>query len=144
VIRAAVHESTPCHHQNRAGHSIGRWENDVLIVDTVGFLPGVHTGSTRHIDKLHVVERFSLDPKTMILTRSYTAEDPTYFKGQDTGSDTVQPADAVYTEDHCKEQGFLDYSRESSKDLKIGARWRLTPKCQNPSTGVIPFRSTQR
>ena len=26
---------------SRAGHSIGRWENDVLIVDTVGFAPGV-------------------------------------------------------------------------------------------------------
>ena len=26
---------------SRAGHSIGRWENDVLMVDTVGFAPGV-------------------------------------------------------------------------------------------------------
>ena len=26
---------------SRAGHSIGRWENDVLVVDTVGFAPGV-------------------------------------------------------------------------------------------------------
>ncbi|HEY9181972.1 MAG TPA: DUF6152 family protein, partial [Gammaproteobacteria bacterium] len=24
----------------RAGHSIGRWENDVLVVDTIGFAPG--------------------------------------------------------------------------------------------------------
>ena len=24
----------------RAGHSIGRWDGDVLVVDTVGFLPG--------------------------------------------------------------------------------------------------------
>ena len=26
---------------SRAGHSTGRWENDVLVVDTVGFAPGV-------------------------------------------------------------------------------------------------------
>ena len=26
---------------SRAGHSIGRWEGDVLVVDTVGFAPGV-------------------------------------------------------------------------------------------------------
>ena len=26
---------------SRAGHSIGRWENDVLVVDTVGFRAGV-------------------------------------------------------------------------------------------------------
>jgi hypothetical protein len=115
-LKRTIHMNLKTHSANikptRAGHSIGRWENDVLIVDTAGFLPGVLTGSTRHTDKLHVVERFSLDPKTMILTRAYTAEDPTYFKGQYSGSDTVQPADAVYTEDRCKEQGFLDYSKQ--------------------------------
>ena len=26
---------------SRRGHSTGRWENDVLVVDTVGFAPGV-------------------------------------------------------------------------------------------------------
>ena len=55
---------------SRAGHSIGRWEGDVLVVDTVRFLPGVLNAPVRHGDKLHVVERFSLDPKTMKLTRS--------------------------------------------------------------------------
>ena len=30
----------------RGGHSIGRWEGDVLIVDTVGFLPGQLTAGT--------------------------------------------------------------------------------------------------
>ena len=100
---------------SRAGHSIGRWEGDVLVVDTVGFLPGVLTGSVRHSDKLHVVERFSLDPKAMRLTRSYTAEDPVYLKGQYTGSDVVDPADAAFTDDRCKEQGFLDYSKELGK-----------------------------
>jgi len=99
----------------RAGHSIGHWDGDVLVVDTVGFLPGVLTGSVRHSDKLHVVERFSLDPKAMTLTRSYSAEDSTYLKGQYTGSDVIQPADAKYTEDHCKEQGFIDYSKRGGR-----------------------------
>jgi hypothetical protein len=95
----------------RAGHSIGRWENDVLVVDTVGFLPGVLNAPVRHSDKLHVVERFSLDPNTMKLTRSYVAEDPVNLKGQYTGSDVVQVADAPFTADNCKEQGFIDYSK---------------------------------
>jgi len=95
---------------SRAGHSIGRWEGDILVVDTVGFLPGVLTQPVRHSDRLHVVERFSLAPATMTLTRSYTAEDPIYLKGQYTGSDSVQPADAAYTADRCKEQGFINYS----------------------------------
>jgi hypothetical protein len=99
----------------RAGHSIGRWDGDVLIVDTVGFMPGVLNAPVRHGDRLHVVERFSLDPKTIKLTRSYVAEDPVYLKGQYTGSDVIQVADAPYTQDHCKEQGFIDYSKQAAR-----------------------------
>ena len=100
---------------SRAGHSIGRWEGDVLVVDTTGFLPGVLNAPVRHSDKLHVVERFTLDPATMKLTRAYTAEDPVYLKGKYTGTDTVQPADAAYTKDNCKEQGFIDYSKQAQQ-----------------------------
>jgi len=99
----------------RAGHSIGRWENDVLIVDTVGFLPGVLNAPVRNSDKLHIVERFSLDPKTVKLTRAYTAEDPVYLKGEYKGQDIVEVADQPFTEDHCKDQTFVDYSKVSQK-----------------------------
>jgi hypothetical protein len=99
----------------RAGHSIGRWEGDVLVVDTVGFMPGVLNAPVRHGDKLHVVERFVLDPKTMELARSYVAEDPLYLKGQYSGSDVIQVADAPYAQDKCKEQGFIDYSKQGGR-----------------------------
>jgi Family of unknown function (DUF6152) len=97
---------------SRPGHSIGRWENDVLVVDTIGFAPGVLSGPVRHSDKLHVTEHFSLEPKTMTLTRSYEAEDPVYLKGKYTGSDTVNVADAPYSPGRCQELGFIDYSKE--------------------------------
>jgi len=97
----------------RAGHSIGRWEGDVLIVDTVGFLPGVLNAPVRHGDKLHVVERFTLDPKTMKLTRAYTAEDPDYLKGQYTGSDIIGIADQPFTKDNCKDQTLVNYSKQN-------------------------------
>jgi hypothetical protein len=100
---------------SRAGHSIGRWEGDVLVVDTVGFLPGVLNQPVRHGSKLHVVERFSFDPTTMKLTRAYTAEDPDYMKGQYSGSDTIGIADQPYTEDDCKEQTLVDYSKQQSQ-----------------------------
>ncbi len=65
----------------RAGHSIGRWDGDVLVVDTARFLPGVLNGAVPNSDKLHVVERFSLDPNTVKLTRAYEADDAVYLKG---------------------------------------------------------------
>jgi len=99
----------------RAGHSIGRWDGDVLVVDTARFLPGVLNGTVRHSDKLHVIERFSLDPKTMKLSRSYEADDVVYLKGVYKGSDVIGLADAPYAQDKCKEQGFINYSQQVKK-----------------------------
>jgi hypothetical protein len=101
---------------SRAGHSIGRWENDVLVVDTVGFAPGVLSPPVLHGDRLHVVERFSLDAAKMELTRSYTAEDPVYFTGQYAGADTMQVADLPYGPDTCVELGFVNYAKEGQRN----------------------------
>jgi hypothetical protein len=75
----------------------------VLVVDTVGFSPGTLTGTTPHSDKLHVVERFTLDPATMTLKREYTAEDPAYFTAAYSGSDTVAPSSVPYAPEACKD-----------------------------------------
>jgi hypothetical protein len=88
---------------SRAGHSIGRWEGDVLVVDTVGFSPGVLSPPVMHSGELHVVERFSLDPVTLTLTRSYVAEDGLHFTGRYEGSDSLEVADLPYAPDACKE-----------------------------------------
>lgn len=81
-----------------AGHSIGRWEDDVLIVDTVGFLPGILNADGRvpHSGELHVVERFTFDPDAGSLRRDYVAEDPLYFEGQFRGSDTMLISDLPF------------------------------------------------
>jgi hypothetical protein len=91
---------------SRAGHSIGRWENDVLVVDTVGFAPGVLSPPVLHTDRLHIVERFSLDPAGPTLLRSYTADDPLYFTGTYSGSDMLAVADVAYSPDACNELTF--------------------------------------
>jgi hypothetical protein len=98
---------------SRSGHSIGRWENDVLVVDTVGFAPGVLSPPVQHSDRLHVVERFSLDPSGPTLQRSYEAEDPVNFTGTYSGSDMLALADVPYERDECKgDLTFIDYSKE--------------------------------
>jgi hypothetical protein len=93
-----------------AGHSIGRWENDVLIVDTVGFKPGVLSadGYTMHSDRLRVVERFSLDRSggALALKREYVAEDPLYFSGQFRGADTAFIADLPYETPSCNDLSY--------------------------------------
>jgi len=86
-----------------SGHSIGKWEGDVLVVDTVGFEPGVIAPPVRNSDQLHVVERFKLDPAKWALTREYVAEDPVYFTDQYAGSDTVLVADVPYEPHPCNE-----------------------------------------
>ena len=59
------------------GHSIGHWEGDTLVVDTIGFsleTPLSGAGS-RHSDKMHIVERIRLaEPDLMEITT--TVEDP--------------------------------------------------------------------
>jgi len=90
----------------RAGHSIGRWDGDTLVVDTVAFEPGSLAGSVAHSAQLHVVERFTLDPKTLALRREYVANDPLYFVTEYVSGDTVLPADAPFAVDACKELAY--------------------------------------
>jgi Family of unknown function (DUF6152) len=96
----------------RAGHSIGHWDGDTLVVDTIGFAPGFLNTPVRNSDKLHVVEQFSLDTNKMELTRRYVAEDPVYLKGKYTGSDSVLVADAAFNPGKCQELNFIDYSKQ--------------------------------
>ena len=60
---------------SRAGYSVGRWENDVLVVETTGFLPGVLNAPVRHSDQLRVVERYSR-PSMNYLMVEVTVDDP--------------------------------------------------------------------
>jgi hypothetical protein len=105
------------------GHSIGRWENDALVVDTVGFLPGLITVDSRlpHGQGLHVVERFTLSADARSITREYMAEDPEHFVGQHTGRDVVLLADLPYAgtapcDDRTYREGFPTGGREDAAD----------------------------
>jgi hypothetical protein len=106
-LTRTVHMNMKVHPANvapsRAGHSIGRWEGDTLVVDTVGFLPGSLAGTLPHSSKLHVVERFTLNPATLELTRDIVAEDPEYFVDKYVDTDSVLPADAPFRVEACKE-----------------------------------------
>jgi hypothetical protein len=62
------------------GHSIGRWEGDTLVVDTVGIneRSWLDTAGHEHSDKLHLTERFrKTAPDT--IQWSVTFDDPAFF-----------------------------------------------------------------
>jgi hypothetical protein len=65
------------------GHSIGRWEGDTLVVDTVGIKTITELGAgMKHSDKLHIVERFHLakdNPDQLVV--EMTMEDPEALEG---------------------------------------------------------------
>jgi hypothetical protein len=63
------------------GHSIGRWEGDTLMIDTVAFTPhrigigfGVPSGSGKHL-----IERLTLTADRLHLRYELTVEDPEYL-----------------------------------------------------------------
>jgi hypothetical protein len=59
------------------GHSIGHWEGDTLVVDTVGFAEDTFLGQggQRHSDQMHIVERMRLSAPD-VLTIETTITDP--------------------------------------------------------------------
>lgn len=68
------------------GHSVGRWDGDVLTVETIGYndrtpLMTLFQGLSRrtnvpHTDSLRVVERFSLSDDGSTMTNRMTFDDP--------------------------------------------------------------------
>ena len=79
------------------GHSIGRWEDGVLVVDTTNFADEVWA-SLPSGEYKHLVERFALSEDGKRLRYSFVLEDPEYLARPVTGS------------------GELDYR----PDLKVG------------------------
>jgi hypothetical protein len=62
------------------GHSIGRWEDDALVIDTVGQAPhGVGSFIVPSTASTHLIERFELTEDRQQLEYTFTIEDPAYF-----------------------------------------------------------------
>jgi hypothetical protein len=59
------------------GTSVGRWDGDTLVVDTVGFSPSTQIANgVPHGDKMRILERFRLaDPDTMTIETTVTDPD---------------------------------------------------------------------
>jgi hypothetical protein len=94
------------------GESIGHYENgDTLVVDTIGLSTRnsyIDNFRTPHTDKLHVIERFTIEPGGKYLTAIVTVEDPDAFNAPLTMQQCWFKADAPMEEMVCAENN-LDY-----------------------------------
>ena len=86
-----------------AGHSIGHWEGNTLVVDTVGFAAGVLSPPTRSSEQMHIVERFTFDPQKFSLRRDYSVTDPVYLAAPYESYDIMYLSDVPFQKQPCKD-----------------------------------------
>ncbi|MGZ3272471.1 MAG: hypothetical protein ACXU82_00310 [Caulobacteraceae bacterium] len=97
---------------SKTGHSIGRWDGDVLVVDTDHLEASTLTNNgLNHTEDVHVIERFRLSPdgKTLLSTQEF--EDPAVLdnRGARFIAWTKQPGNYVNPYD-CDPSFALNYS----------------------------------
>ena len=102
------------------GTSVGRWEGDTLVVDTVGFSPLTQlAGNVAHSGKMRIVERFRLsDPDTMSIETTIT--DPGVLLAPYTSSRSLRRhRDWTIAEYICEEnnRNFVDSSGKAGVNL---------------------------
>jgi hypothetical protein len=97
------------------GHSIGRWEGNTLVIDTVAFEPNL-SGIALNVPSSagkHVVERLTLTAERTRLRYEATVEDPTYLAG---------PATLAQQWDHRPD---LEFSQNAGAcDPEVAARYK--------------------
>jgi hypothetical protein len=97
------------------GHSIGRWEGNTLVIDTIGYEPNpsgngmnVPSGSAKH-----TVERLTLTDDRIRLRYEFTVEDPAYLTG---------PATLTQQWDHRPD---LEFSQDTGAcDPEVARRYK--------------------
>ena len=85
------------------GHSIGWYEGPTLVIDTIGYEAGMleqHPGLP-HSEKLHTVERLTLNENGESFEITILMEDELYFTDQLTVSRSFVAANAIPQEYNC-------------------------------------------
>jgi hypothetical protein len=111
-LDVATHDGAPV---TNDGHSIGRFEDGALLVDTrnfsdhpIGNRDGVPSGAQKHL-----VERFELSADRTTLTYRFKLEDPEYLAAPFEGSAIwVHRPDLPYTAEKCDLENARRYLAE--------------------------------
>ncbi|MFL2546636.1 MAG: DUF6152 family protein [Candidatus Rariloculaceae bacterium] len=94
------------------GHSIGHWDGDVLVVDTLGFQElALHPRQEIMLSsQARIEERFFYDDATRTLVRDYTIFDPQYLEQPYSGRNVADIAARPYQPFEC-----VDLSGENKR-----------------------------
>lgn len=101
------------------GDSVGHWDGDTLVVDTVGFNDKTWIGGTGsiHTEQMHVVERYTLNNDGS-MTWTATVEDPgALTKPYKTGANFRAPVDVRVEEYECIENNPDPGHMKKAKEL---------------------------
>ena len=100
-------------HPGRAwyGDSVGHYEGDTLVVDTIGQNDKTHIDrfATPHSDKIHVVERYRLSEDGRTIEALVTVEDPVAFAVSWSGSAAYRPVGDIWFENICGENNQREF-----------------------------------
>lgn len=102
------------------GNSVGHWEGDTLVVDTIGLTDGTWTDrfGTPHTKTLHVVERYHLDDGGKALRVDFTVEDPGAFNAPWSATVAYHREAGPYEEIVCSENNRQSRTADAPPPLK--------------------------
>ena len=91
------------------GESVGWYEGDTLVVDTIGLNTKTHVDNFRtpHSEKLHVVERWKLIEGGKTLEVTFTVDDPETYYQPWSAKQQYRRAEGPMTEQVCAEGNLL-------------------------------------
>jgi len=95
------------------GESVGHYEGDTLVIDTIGLNAKTFVDAYRtpHTEKLHVVERWRMVDDRRAMEVTFTVEDPDTYYEPWTGMRRYRRVTQQFMEDICAEnnQHLFDY-----------------------------------
>jgi hypothetical protein len=95
------------------GESVGHYEGDTLVIDTIGLNSKTFVDAYRtpHTDKLHVVERWRMVDNGQAMEATFTVDDPDAFYEPWSGVRRFRRVTQQFAEDICAEnnQIMFDY-----------------------------------
>lgn len=99
------------------GHSVGWYEDNALVVETVGFAAGVllpHPGIV-HTENMRIVERMYLSEDGSQLIRDYEVTDPAYLTGSYSGTNRWNRTSLSLPQYNCTELSGINNVRPPSE-----------------------------